>query len=104
MSAFDDGWIERSQRSVQALRARADQMRAMIMYDKHRGIVTYDDYLWTCLGWDVANMSDELAHPSEAVAKIFNVPAWRPTDDELAWFREGFASQRSARGHPTIRG
>ncbi len=86
------------------MRERADRMRAAIMWDKHRHIVTFDDYLWTCLGWDVANMCDELVHPSEAVAKVFDVPAWRPTDDELAWFRAGFAGQRASRGRPVIRG
>lgn len=96
--------MERDVRSLQSARSRADRMRAMLMYDKHRSIVTHDDYLWTCLGWDTANMCDELRHPSEAVAKLFNVPIWRPTEDELTHFRAGFAGQKAGRPRPVIRG
>lgn len=97
-------WIERDRRSVMAMRERADLMRAKLMWDKHRHIVTFDSFLWHCLGWDIANMCDELRHPSEAVAKVFNVPAWRPTEDELSWFRLGFAGQRAGHPRPVIRG
>ena len=76
----------------------------MLMYDKHRRIMTFDNFLWHCLGWDTANMCDELRHPSEAVKKVFNVPLWRPTQDELTWFRAGFVAQKEGRRRPVIRG
>lgn len=86
------------------LRDMADRVRADIMYDHSRGVRAWDDYLWMCLGWDVAHLGDHLRHPSEAVAQIFHVPAWRPTEEELAWFRAGFSGRRAGGRRPQIRG
>lgn len=96
--------MERDRRTLLAARERADLVRAVLMYDRWRGIATRDSFEWMCLGWDTGNMCDELRHPSEAVAKLFNVPKWRPTEEELTWFRAGFAYQRAGKPRPVIRG
>lgn len=87
-----------------ALRDMADDVRAKIMYDLSRGVVVWDFHLWLCLGWDVGLLGTHFRHPSEAVAELFKVPAWRPTQDELTWFRDGFVRQRKGSGRPMIRG
>ena len=87
-----------------ALRDMADDMRAKIMYDRSRSVVVWDFHLWLCLGWDVGLLGTHFRHPSEAVAMLFNVPVWRPTLDELTWFRDGFVHQRKGSGRPVIRG
>lgn len=99
-----DDWIERDRRSVAAARERADRLRADLMLAASRGIGTWGMYEWSKLGWKTALMCDELRHPSDAVAKVFNVPKWRPTDEELAWYRSGFAAQREGRPMPVLRG
>ena len=89
---------------VMDLREMADDLRARIAYDQARNVVVRDAGLWRSLGWDVGLLGTHLRHPSEAVAVLFNVPIWRPTQDELAWFRDGFAGQREGSSRPTIRG
>ena len=84
--------------SIVALMELADNMRARLEYDQRRGIMVHAQDRWAALGWDVANTSGELMRtPSEAVAKLFYAPAWRPQEDELTWFRSGFSLQR--KGH-----
>ncbi len=89
---------------VMTLREMADDLRARIAYDRARGVVVHDAHLWRSLGWGVGLLGTHLRHPSEAVAALFNVPIWRPTQDELAWFRDGFTGQREGFGRPMIRG
>ena len=89
---------------VMALRETADDLRARIAYDHARSVVVHDAHLWRSLGWDVGLLGTHFRHPSEAVAVLFNVPIWRPTLDELTWFRDGFAGQRDGSSRPTIRG
>lgn len=87
-----------------ALREMADDLRARIMYDRSRSIVVHDAHLWRCLGWDVGLLGTHFSCSIAATSELFKVPAWRPTLDELGWFREGFAHQRDGSSRPTIRG
>ena len=87
-----------------ALSNMADDLRARIAYDHARNIVVHDAHLWRSLGWDVGLLGTHFRHPSEAVVELFKVPVWRPTQDELTWFRDGFVHQRKGSGRPVIRG
>lgn len=90
---------------IVALQFMCDDVRARLMYDKSRSIVTHDAHVWVCLGWDVGQQDGVgFKHPAEAIRKIFYAPAWRPTQGELAWFREGFVLQRKGSPRPVIRG
>jgi hypothetical protein len=98
-------WMSSRGMSLRELRELCDGVRARLMYDRSRSISTYDAYVWTCLGWDVGHHDGTgLLHPSQAVSKIFYAPAWRPTLEELAWFRDGFARQREGSPRPMMRG
>jgi hypothetical protein len=91
--------------SMTELYELCDNVRARLMYNRSRGVSTYDEGAWMCLGWDVGHREGVgLRHPSEAVSKIFYAPVWRPTLDELTWFRLGFAHQREGSPRPTMRG
>lgn len=84
----------------------ADTMRARLEYDNRRGISTNAGDRWRQLGYDVARVAGlaMLRSPSEAVSKLFYAPAWKPTDEELAHFRNGFALQRRGQALPQARG
>jgi hypothetical protein len=83
----------------------ADSMRARLAYDQQRGIQVDRHGQWMRLGWDVGHLAGSLlAHPSEAVQKVFYAPVWRPTGVELDWFRAGFNWQRSGKSRPVDMG
>lgn len=105
LAELDPPTTEAARLSLTELYELCDGVRARLMYDRSRGVTTYDAGAWTCLGWDVGHREGAgFRHPSEAVAKIFYAPAWRPSLDELAWFRDGFARQREGSPRPTTRG
>jgi hypothetical protein len=87
---------------IAELMERTDGFRARLEYDLRRGIEPLGGalYAWSGHGWDIAAASSVLRHPSEAVKRLFCAPAWRPAEDELAWFRAGFAAQRARRRRP----
>lgn len=90
---------------MSTLMEMADNMRARLEYDARRGIRTDPHGQWMRLGWDVGHMAgDILRAPSEAVAKVFYSPAWRPTVEELTWFRGGFVMQRKGQRRPVDKG
>lgn len=97
--------VDHERLSLIGLRNLCDEVRARLMYDRSRDITVHGAHAWACLGWDVGHRDGAgLRHPSEAVAKLFPIPAWRPTMEEQAWFRYGFARQRGGSPRPTIRG
>lgn len=102
------GWMaprDESGLSLGELQELCDGVRARLMYDRSRSISTHEVHAWTCLGWDVGHRDGiGLLHPSLAVNRVFNSPAWRPTLEELTWFRDGFARQREGSPRPTMRG
>lgn len=105
LAKLDPPTTEAARLSLYELYELCDGVRARLMYNRSRGIAVYEAQAWTGLGWDVGHREGiGLRHPSEAVSKIFHVPVWRPTLDELAWFRDGFARQREGSPRPTTRG
>lgn len=79
------------------IRKRAEEIQADMMLERSRGVVVAESRVWMEFGWDVAHAMADLRIPSEAVARVFDVPARRPDESVLTWFRVGFAAERAGR-------